>query len=633
MKKTIGPILTCALTLLPNLVLNLAHADDQYAPISDDQFIYSYQEMLNFDVEAYLQEHAPHLADKAEIITHWAGYSTVSPKVLLTMIEMKTGLLSQNKAAFMMAPMGDLSSESGFSEQVEDIASTLATSYYQSIDQEQSNLSFAGEGFAAQSLSTELRNDTDGDLDKFQEVYHRLFPETQEDHQFQSFDGAPSTGRFAAYSQSLVPPANMFQLPYPVGEYWYFGGAHTYTGSGSYPLSSLDFNNGGYWGSDTSNKWAVAAAGGTAIRHSSCFVEVLHEGGWSTTYYHLDNIQFSNRQSVSRNQKLANYANNRSQALCDGGSSTGPHQHFSLKYNGSYYHLDGVSLSGYQVKTGRNSYDSDCNYFWLSKDGAKHCSGRSLYNSGTSGSSDPTDPTDPDPDNGDDKELNDGDVIRNLSARKGNAEYYVMDVPAGARNLYFRITGGSGDMDMHIKRGSRPTLSSYDCRPYKTTQEEVCYYQAPQAGRYYVMLHAFSNYSGITLDAGYDGGQNTNREMSNGQVYRNLSGNQDEKANFYVRVPSGATNLRIEMSGGQGDADMHVMYNSQPTLNNYHCRPYKTTQTETCFYSRPYAGTYYIMLNAFKPYSGVQLVARYNTSYWGRNREVTVNLGQMAEER
>ncbi|WP_020405233.1 pre-peptidase C-terminal domain-containing protein [Hahella ganghwensis] len=616
MRKKMGPILACVLSAAPFLV----QANDSFNAISDDQFIYSYQEMLNFDVEAYLQEHAPHLADKAEIISHWAGYSTVSPKVLLTMIEMKTGLLSANKAASITAPMGDLSDQQGFSEQVQDIASSLATSYYQSIDQEQASLEFTGDGFAAQSLSMELRNDGESDLSDFQEVYHRLFPQTQND-QSQEVPGSPATSRFVAYSQNAVPPANMLQLPFPVGEYWYFGGAHTYTGSGSYPLSSLDLNNGGYWGSDTSNKWATASAGGTAIRHSSCFVEVLHEGGWSTTYYHLDNVQFSNRTTVSRNQKLANYANNRSQALCDGGSSTGPHQHFSLKYNGSYFHLDGVALSGYQVKTGRYSYDGNCSYFWLSKNGSKYCTNRSIYNSGVPDSGDPTDPTDPDPGSDDVKTLNDGDVIRNLSATKGNAEYYVMDVPAGSTNLYFRITGGRGDLDMHIKQGSKPSLNNYDCRPYKTTQEEVCYFRAPQPGRYYVMLHAFSNYSGITLDAGYDNSQSS-RAMTNGQAYRNLSGNQDDMKNFYITVPSGATNLRIEMTGGQGDADMHVKYQSKPSLSSYHCRPFKTTQTETCYYSRPSAGTYHIMLHAFKPYSGVQLVARYNTSWWGRQESI-----------
>ncbi|MDG9669358.1 pre-peptidase C-terminal domain-containing protein [Hahella sp. CR1] len=632
MKRMIKSILTCALTALPFF----AQAYDSDA-IPDDQFIYSYDEMRNFDVAAYLEEHAPHLKDQADVITHWAGYSTVSPKVLMTLIEMQSGLLSHGGRQFaaMQQPMGELSSESGFNAQVQDIATRLATNYYKTVGQEQQNLSFVGQGIATQSLSDELRNSSDGDVEEFQEVYHRLFPETA---QSATASTAPSLNRFAAYTRNAVPPDNLLQLPFPVGEQWYFGGAHTYTGSGSYPLSSLDLNNGGYWGSNTSNKWAVASAGGTAIRHSSCFVEVLHEGGWSTTYYHLDNIQFQNRATVSRNQKLANYANNQSQALCDGGSSTGPHQHFSLKYNGSYFHLDGVALSGYKVKTGRWSYDGDCNYFWLSKDNYRYCANRSLSNPGVPNGGDPDDGGDDDnggDDSGDDNNsettLRNGQTVQNMSANKEDLNYYVLDVPAGSRNLYFKISGGRGDVDMYVKRDGRPGFNNYNCRPYTTTQDEQCYYRTPQAGKYYIMLHAFSNYSGISLQVGYenDNDQGSNREMSNGQVYRNLSGAQGEKSYFRLNVPAGATDLRIEMSGGTGDADMHVMYQSQPTLSNYHCRPYSTTQVEWCSWRYPYAGTFHIMLYAFKPYSGIQLVATYKT---GSGARASMNLTEHMEE-
>ncbi len=110
---------------------HFAMANDHFNAITDDQFIYSYEEMLNFDVKAYLQENAPHLVDQTEVINHWAGTSTVSPKVLLTLIEMKTGLLSHNRSVDMVAPLSDLSQKNGFSEQVEDIATRLATAYYQ----------------------------------------------------------------------------------------------------------------------------------------------------------------------------------------------------------------------------------------------------------------------------------------------------------------------------------------------------------------------------------------------------------------------------------------------------------------------------------------------------------------------
>ncbi|MDZ7867731.1 MAG: hypothetical protein U5L02_00755, partial [Rheinheimera sp.] len=73
--------------------------------------------------------------------------------------------------------------------------------------------------------------------------------------------------------------------------------------------------------------------------------------------------------------KIANPANTKAQALCNGGASTGPHQHWSLKQNGSWVHLNTVYLSGWQITATGSSYDTNCSRFYLSKNGVKKCSG------------------------------------------------------------------------------------------------------------------------------------------------------------------------------------------------------------------------------------------------------------------
>ena len=87
------------------------------------------------------------------------------------------------------------------------------------------------------------------------------------------------------------------------------------------------------------------------------------------------NLQYGTGASVGKNTAIGNPANSWSQALCNGGSSTGPHQHWSLKYNGSHYHLNGVYLSGYQITALGSSYDTNCSRFYLSKNGSRYCSG------------------------------------------------------------------------------------------------------------------------------------------------------------------------------------------------------------------------------------------------------------------
>ena len=78
-----------------------------------------------------------------------------------------------------------------------------------------------------------------------------------------------------------------------------------------------------------------------------------------------------------------------------------------------------------------------------------------------------------------------------------------MNVPAGARNLAFDMSGGSGDADMYVRFGSEPTSSSYDCRPYRNGNVENCSFASPQTGRYYVMLRGYSSFSGVTLKGAY----------------------------------------------------------------------------------------------------------------------------------
>ncbi len=207
---------------------------------------------------------------------------------------------------------------------------------------------------------------------EFQLVYAGLFNEPRK-------ATAPSP-RFAAQAEpdagALAGPANGFlQFPYPRGQRWHVGGAHTNTGSGSYPMSSLDMSLGGGWGSNQSGTWVSSSAAGSFKRHSSCFAEVVHSGGWSTTYYHLMNIQYGTGASVAANTRIANPANTRTQALCNGGSSTGPHEHWSLKSNGSHYHLNGVYLSGFQITAIGTSYDTNCSRFYLTKNGTRYCSG------------------------------------------------------------------------------------------------------------------------------------------------------------------------------------------------------------------------------------------------------------------
>jgi PKD repeat protein len=94
----------------------------------------------------------------------------------------------------------------------------------------------------------------------------------------------------------------------------------------------------------------------------------------------------------------------------------------------------------------------------------------------------------------------------NLSGASGSSQYFTLNVPAGATNLLFAMSGGSGDADLYVRFGAQPTTSAYDCRPYQGGNNESCPISPAQAGTYHVMIRGYSAYSGVTLTGTYDGG-------------------------------------------------------------------------------------------------------------------------------
>src|SRR3546814_16278676 len=82
---------------------------------------------------------------------------------------------------------------------------------------------------------------------------------------------------------------------------------------------------------------------------------------------------------------------------------------------------------------------------------------------------------------------------------------YTLDVPAGASNLVFTISGGTGDADLYVKFAEEATDSVYDCRPYKAGNSEVCAFPTPQEGTYHVRVQAYQAYRGVNLGGTYTG--------------------------------------------------------------------------------------------------------------------------------
>ena len=206
--------------------------------------------------------------------------------------------------------------------------------------------------------------------------------------------------------------------------------------------------------------------------------------------------------------------------------------------------------------------------------------------------------------------LTNGVAVTGISGASGSDKFYTLDVPAGATGLKFVTTGGSGDADLYVKFGSAPTTSSYTCKSEGSTTAETCSIATAQAGKYYVLIHAYSAYSGTSLTGSYStgggGGGGTVLTSGTPVTLANQS-TGTTSANYTLVVPSGKTSVVFTISGGTGDADMYVRRGSAPTTATYDCRPYLSGNNETCTFNAPTAGTYYVNVRAYSSYSGVSL--------------------------
>ncbi|MFY8298560.1 S8 family peptidase [Pseudoalteromonas sp. SS15] len=208
-----------------------------------------------------------------------------------------------------------------------------------------------------------------------------------------------------------------------------------------------------------------------------------------------------------------------------------------------------------------------------------------------------------------DKVLADGEAKTGLSGSQGGQDFYTMEVPANTSKVTFTMSGGTGDADLYVKAGSKPTTSSYDCRPYKGGNNEVCTIDNPAAGTYHVMLQGYSAYTGVSLQGDLTAG--SVGPQPGGITETNLSASRGNWVYKTVEIPAGMTSFTVTMSGGSGDADLYVRQGSQPTTSTYDCRPYKNGNAETCTFTNPQAGTWHIGLRAYSTFSGVTLDAQY----------------------
>jgi hypothetical protein len=134
-----------------------------------------------------------------------------------------------------------------------------------------------------------------------------------------------------------------FSLPFESGKTWAFtGGPHTGWGQGD-PWAALDFAPpSAEGGCEITSEWAVAVAPGIIARSEKGLAELDLDGdgdfrtGWVVLYLHLGiQNKITEGSQVITGDKIGHPS-------CEGGESTGSHIHIARKYNGEWIPAAGV---------------------------------------------------------------------------------------------------------------------------------------------------------------------------------------------------------------------------------------------------------------------------------------------------
>jgi LasA protease len=347
-----------------------------FKTIPDNAFVNG-PTLIGFDTSAFVASHSGWLKDYVGYVASEGGYRTgaeivdfvarnysVSPRLLLALLEFQAGALSQPKEpkSQYILDFNVLYSETVYYQLI-IAAQTLNNGYY---------------GWRAGNLieferpdQTIVRPDPwlNAGSVAIQYYFAQLYSESDYDRAvgpnglaktYKDLFGDPWADNSILIPGSLKQP-NML-LPFARNQIWnYTGGPHTGWGSGE-PYSAVDFappsEFHGCFTVDPQN-YAIAAADGLVVRSDINGLALDLDGdgdertGWVIFYLHLDPATVVPAGKELSAGDFIGYPS------CKGGEVTGTHVHIARKYNGEWILADGplaFNLEGWITHAGAVAY-------------------------------------------------------------------------------------------------------------------------------------------------------------------------------------------------------------------------------------------------------------------------------------
>lgn len=299
----------------------------------------------------------------AEAVDYVATNYSVSPQLLLALLEYQTGALTQPETpGRYMLGFRRVNYEAPYLQMV-IAANTLNNGYYNwragrltEIELLDDSLFRPDPWQNAGSVAMQYYFSRLYSGDKY---YAAIGPEGLAGV-YQKFFSDPWVELVTILPGSLQQPELRF--PFGTGQVWaYTGGPHTGWGSGE-PLAAIDFAPGSEESGcnpPESDQYAIAMADGLVLRSDidGTVIDLDKDGdertGWVLFYLHLAT---NGRVPLGREMKAGEPVGYPS---CEGGRVTGTHVHIARKYNGEWILADGplaFNLEGWVAHNGSREY-------------------------------------------------------------------------------------------------------------------------------------------------------------------------------------------------------------------------------------------------------------------------------------
>jgi LasA protease len=348
-----------------------------YKIIPDSELVYG-PTGVGFDIDAYVAEQPGYLKQigsfvagrqrtAAQAVLYVARQYSINPRLLLALMEWRTGALTQADVSQAVRdnPFGSLPGVHDFYGQLRYVAEQLSVGYY---------------GWRTGTLTTLLLPDSTTSRPDFYQTagsvaVQYLFSRFMH---LEEFDQAISPQGFGATYIRLwgnpfdggardVIPGNLTQpelgLPFDVKQTWTLtGGPHPIWGEYT-PWAALDLAPAGAVNCATTTQFATAVAAGVVVRSSDYAIILDLDGdgdeqtGWVIFYLHLADLD---RIEAGATVKAGDPIGHPS---CEGGVATGTHVHLGRKYNGEWIPADGIVpgvlpfvLGGWTAVRGSTAY-------------------------------------------------------------------------------------------------------------------------------------------------------------------------------------------------------------------------------------------------------------------------------------